>query len=267
MWDRPRPVSAASVAVLLAVLLVGIPAPTRGACEGDNATAVALCNSLVGTVLNSPFNATRIAYVCDPEVLYSDYRCLAMGMNHTIHARPHLMEPGTSRPTAGVTSWTSGARRSACRCPSGTATSSPRRGIRWNRASATTCCSDVRRHAQRHVLPRAMDHGRRLAQVYGLLTDCGLDDDDVFETAKNHPDGKLGRQLNRTMVLRMIRHLRPTAATPPRRWSTTRTPRSWTSSASSPRSLDRPDARRGPIGAEAAIRPSCAPPTKPRRAG
>ena len=92
MWDRPRPVSAASVAVLLAVLLAGIPAPTRGACEGDNATAVALCNSLVGTVLNSPFNATRIAYVCDPEVLYSDYRCLAMGMNHTIHARPHLME-------------------------------------------------------------------------------------------------------------------------------------------------------------------------------
>ena len=38
MWDRPRPVSAASVGFLLAVLVAGIPAPTRGACEGDNAT-------------------------------------------------------------------------------------------------------------------------------------------------------------------------------------------------------------------------------------
>ena len=63
-----------------------------GGCEGDNATAVALCNSLVGKFLNSPYNASRIAYVCDPDVLYSDFRCECVGINSTVYARPHPME-------------------------------------------------------------------------------------------------------------------------------------------------------------------------------
>ena len=208
MWDRPRPVSAASVGFLLAVLVAGIPAPTRGACEGDNATAVALCNSLVGTVLNSPFNATRIAYVCDPEVLYSDYRCLAMGMNHTIHARPHLMETRDVAPDGRRHVVDERGKPKRLPMPF-------RNGDKLAKAGHPVESSErnyvlafemfgVMRNAMFFRGPWITDDDWR--RWHGPLTDCGLDDDDVFETAKNHPDGKLGRQLNRTMVLRMIRY-------------------------------------------------------------
>ena len=208
MWDRPRPVSAASVAVLLAVLLAGIPAPTRGACEGDNATAVALCNSLVGTVLNSPFNATRIAYVCDPEVLYSDYRCLAMGMNHTIHARPHLMETRDVAPDGRrhVVDERGAPKRLPMPFRNGDKLAKAGHPVESSERNYVLAFEmfGVMRNAMFFRGPWITDDDWR--RWHGPLTDCGLDDDDVFETAKNHPDGKLGRQLNRTMVLRMIRY-------------------------------------------------------------
>ena len=208
MWDRPRPVSAASVTVLLAVLLAGIPAPTRGACEGDNATAVALCNSLVGTVLNSPFNATRIAYVCDPEVLYSDYRCLAMGMNHTIHARPHLMETRDVAPDGRrhVVDERGAPKRLPMPFRNGDKLAKAGHPVESSERNYVLAFEmfGVMRNAMFFRGPWITDDDWR--RWHGPLTDCGLDDDDVFETAKNHPDGKLGRQLNRTMVLRMIRY-------------------------------------------------------------
>ena len=177
-----------------------------GGCEGDNATAVALCNSLVGKFLNSPYNASRIAYVCDPDVLYSDYRCECVGINSTVYARPHPMETRDLAPDGRRHVVDERGRPKKLPAPF-------RNGDKLARAKHEVDSSErnyvlafemfgVMRNAMFFRGPWITDDDWR--KWHSPLTDCGLDDDDVYEVSKSH-SGKLGRQLNRTMVLRMIR--------------------------------------------------------------